>query len=347
MEFGLFMEFTAPEGTPDQETFTDGFALVDDAEAMGVDSIWLAEYHFSPFSVLSAPITVASAVASRTRRMRIGFGVVLLPLSNPIRVAEEMATLDHISQGRLDFGIGRGTFPDHHDAFASPYPESRTRFEEYLEIILQAWTTEQFSYEGEHYNCRELKVKPKPFQDPHPPVRIGVTSQDTFPIIGRMGYPIFINPSRVFSLNELAPCIEEYRSAWKQAGHEGNGEVGLRVPIYVAETAQQAYDEPMESTVTSMQGLSTRVAGSADREGTTGDWHAQAERIGAMTYDDWLRDKVVFGTPEAVVERLSQLIEDLGLSQIVYEINFGRRIPKELQFNNLKLINERVLPQLR
>ncbi len=93
--------------------------------------------------------------------------------------------------------------------------------------------------------------------------------------------------------------------------------------------------------------MSTRVAGSADRAGTTGDWHTQAERIGGMTYDDWLRDKVVFGTPEAVVDRLSQLIEDLGLVQIVYEINFGRRIPKELQLNCLKVINERVLPHLR
>ena len=347
MDFGLFLEFTAPEGTPDHETFTEGFSLVDAAESMGVDSVWLAEYHFSTFSVLSAPITVATAVAARTRRMRIGFGVVLLPLSNPIKVAEEVATLDHISQGRLEFGIGRGTFPDHHDAFNSPFPESRTRFEEYLEIIRQAWTTDQFSFEGDHYTCNELKVRPKPLQSPHPPIRIGVTSEETFPIIGGMGYPIFINPSRVFSLDELAPCIQAYRRAWKEAGHPGNGEVGLRIPIYVADTAQRAYDEPMESTVSSMQGLSTRVAGSADREGTTGNWHAQAERIGGMTYDDWLRDKVVFGTPEAVVDRLSQLIEDLGLSQIVYEINFGRRIPKELQLNCLKLINERVVPQLR
>ena len=133
MEFGLFLEFPAQDGATDQEAFSQGFALVDEAESMGVDSVWLAEYHFSPFSVLSAPVTLATAIAARTRRMRIGFGVLLLPLRNPLRVAEEGATLDHISQGRLEFGIGRGTFPDHHDAFNSPYPESRGRFEEYLE----------------------------------------------------------------------------------------------------------------------------------------------------------------------------------------------------------------------
>ena len=228
MEFGLFLEFVGLDDITDQQAFKQGFAMVDEAERMGVDSVWLAEYHFIPFSVLSAPITVATAVAARTERMRIGFGVVLLPLGNPIRIAEEIATLDHISQGRLEFGIGRGTFPEHHDAFNSPYPESKGRFEEYLEIILKAWTSEQFSFEGEHYQCHDLSVRPKPFQKPHPPIRVGITSGETFPIIGRMGYPIIINPSRVFALSELAPYIQEYRAAWKEAGHPGEGEIGLR-----------------------------------------------------------------------------------------------------------------------
>jgi len=140
MEFGLFLEFPAQDEATDQEAFARGFELVDEAESMGVDSIWLAEYHFTPFSVLSAPLTVATALAIRTKRVRIGFGVLLLPLNNPIRIAEESATLDQISQGRLEFGIGRGTFPDHHDAFNSPYPESRGRFEEYPE---QLWPPPQ------------------------------------------------------------------------------------------------------------------------------------------------------------------------------------------------------------
>ena len=262
MEFGLFMEFPAPDGYTDQQTFQQGFTLVDEAESMGVDSVWLAEYHFSPFSVLSAPLTVATALAARTKKIRLGFGVLLLPLNNPIRVAEEVATLDHISQGRLDFGIGRGTFPDHHDAFNSPFPESRGRFEEYLEIILKAWNTEQFSFEGEHYQCHELKVRPKPYQDPHPPIRVGITSAETFPIIGRMGFPIFINPSRVFSLPELAPSIQQYREAWKQAGHPGEGNVGLRVPVYAADKAEDAYNQPTDG----------KRHGVGDQPGQPGGW---------------------------------------------------------------------------
>jgi len=83
MEFGLFLEFPTPDGYTDQESFAQGFTMVDEAESMGVDSVWLAEYHFSPFSVLSAPFTVATAVAARTKRIRLGFGVLLLPLNNP------------------------------------------------------------------------------------------------------------------------------------------------------------------------------------------------------------------------------------------------------------------------
>ncbi|PKB72161.1 MAG: hypothetical protein BZY87_01685 [SAR202 cluster bacterium Io17-Chloro-G6] len=344
MDFGLFLEFSGQEGENEAQVFQRGFSLIDEAETMGVESVWLPEYHFIPFSVLSSPLAVATAVAARTKKMRIGFGVYLLPLANPLKVAEEVATLDHISNGRIEFGVGRGTFPEHHDAFNSPFPESRGRFDEYLEIILKAWTTDEINFDGQHYQCQGIRVKPKPVQNPHPPVRVGVTSADTFPIIGRMGYPIFINPSRAFALSELAPHIEEYLKAWKDAGHPGEGEVGLRVPIYVADTEEKAYSQPKESAVASITGLAARVASSASREGTTGDWQAQSDRIATMSYDDWLRDKVVYGTPDRVADRLRQLIEELQLTQIVYEINFGRQIPHELQRNNLRLITEQVVP---
>jgi len=347
MEFGLFLEFSGAEGEDEAKVFQRGFSLIDEAESMGVESVWLPEYHFIPFSVLSSPLAVATAVAARTKKIRIGFGVYLLPLANPLKVAEEVATLDHISNGRVEFGVGRGTFPEHHDAFNSPFAESRGRFDEYLEIILQAWTMDEVNFEGDHYRCQGIRVKPKPVQSPHPPVRVGVTSAETFPIIGRMGYPIFINPSRAFALSELAPHIEEYLRAWKDAGHSGAGEVGLRVPIYVADTEEKAYSEPRESALTSMTGLAQRVAVSASREGTTGDWQAESEHLANMTYDDWLRDKVAYGTPGAVVERLGSLQEELGLNQIMFEVNFGSLIPKERQLSCLKKFTQEVMPQLK
>ncbi len=346
MHTGLFLEFPALDDVTDQQAFQNGFQMAEEAERLGAESVWLAEYHFIPFSVLSSPVMVATAIAGRTERIRIGLGVLLLPLGNPIRIAEEIATLDHICQGRLDFGVGRGTFPEHHDAFLSPYPESRGRFEEYLEIILKAWTTEQFSFEGEHYKCHDLAVRPKPYQKPHPPLRIGVTSAETFPIIGRMGYPLFVNPSRVFALDDLAEHVKAYRKAWQDAGHPGEGSIGIRLPVYVADTQEKAYEEPRESMTTQMTGLSQRVAASADRVGTTGNWQAESDQIARMDYDDWLRDKVVVGTPESVLDRLLQLTESLQLSHIVFEHNSGRRIPHDLQMNSVRLLMDKVVPHL-
>ena len=346
MELGLFLEFPVREGSNENEAFKESFALVSQAEELGVPSVWMAEYHFNPGRVLASPVTILSAIAGRTQHIRLGTAVLLLPLANPVRVAEEIATLDQISDGRVEFGIGRGTFPNVHDGFGVPFEESRGRFEESIEIILKSWTTETFSFEGEHFNIPEVSVNPKPFQTPHPPIRVGVTSAESFPILGRMGFDILINPSRVFTLAELRPSIDDYRRAWKEAGHGGHGKVGLRIPVYLSHDAQKAHDEPMESALFSVGRLSDRVASYAGHVGTLGDWGAQAERVRAMTYDDWLRDKVAYGTPEAVTGKLNSLTEELGLDQVMFEINFGNLIPLENQANSLRLMMEEVAPNL-
>ena len=347
MKFGLFHEFPCHGDLSQREVFAESFELVDEAERLGTDGVWLAEYHFLPQrSVLSSPVTVATAIAARTSRIRIGLAVQVLPLANPVRLAEEIATLDHISQGRLDFGIGRSTFSFIYEGFGMDFGESRGRFDECLEIILKGWSEDQFSYEGDFYKFDNSSVVPKPYQQPHPPISVGVTSAETFPMVGRMGYPILINPSRVFSLAELKDHIAEYQKARKEAGYEGKGAVGLRVPIYLAETAEAAYEEPRPSTEEAMVRIGEIVASTAHGVGVTDDRIAQSDRIKAMNYDDWLRDKVVFGTPEAAVDRFRELQEDLGLTEIIYEVNFGCQIPHERQVNTIRLLTEQVVPHL-
>ncbi|MDE2778353.1 MAG: LLM class flavin-dependent oxidoreductase [Chloroflexota bacterium] len=346
MQLGMFLEFPRPSGASYREAFDSSFALVDEAESLGVDSVWLAEYHFNPGRVLSSPILIATAIASRTERIRMGLAVQCLPLGHPVRLAEEAATLDQLSNGRLEYGVGRGTFPNVHEGFNTPFAESRGRFEESLEVIKKAWTEETFSFEGEFFQIRDLCVEPKPVQDPHPPIRVGITSAESFPITGRMGFPILINPSRVFTFDELAAHIDAYRKAWREAGHEGEPEVGLRVPIYVAETEEKAYSDPREGAVFMYQRLGNRVMSYAEYGATTGDWQAEADRILGMEYDDWLRDKVAYGTPDQVAERIGQLRDSLGLTQFIYEIDLGNQLPHELQLNSLRLFNQEVVPLL-
>ena len=347
MDFGLFIEFAIHDDFTHAQAFQEAFALVDAAEAMGVESLWLAEYHFQPDrSVLSSPVTVGSAIAARTQNIKIGLAVYVLPLSNPIRIAEEVATLDHISGGRLDFGIGRSAFPRVYIGYGMAYEESRDRFSECLDVILKAWTMDRFSFQGEYYSFEDVCVIPKPLQKPLPPIRIGATSVETFSLIGRMGYPIFINPSRGSSLLDLAPHIQEFRSARKASGYDSKVDVGLRLPVYVAETVERAYSEPEESTMYGIRRLAGAVAGTTTQSGIHDDRSVQAERLTGMSYEDVLRNMVVYGTPEMVVERLQELQEELGLTQIIYEVNLGCRIPHELQLNCIRLFNERVVPHL-
>src|SRR5437867_7858436 len=166
MDFGIFMEFEIRQGGEQASAFREGFDLVDAAEAWGLDGVWLGEMHFTPTrSVLAAPIVVASSIATRTTRLRIGMAVQVLPLNNPLRIAEEAATVDHLGEGRFDFGTGRSGFPRVYDRYGIPYAESQARFREALEIILEAWKGEPFSYAGEHYRFETPRSHPAPISD--------------------------------------------------------------------------------------------------------------------------------------------------------------------------------------
>ncbi len=161
-EFGMFHEFQCPAGTSQPAAFAESFAQVDAAERWGLDAMWLAEIHVAPErSVCAAPLTIASAIAARTTRMRIGTGVQVLPLCHPLRIAEEAATVDQISQGRLIFGVGRSGFPRTYEAYGVPYGESRERFAETLEIIKQAWTEELVLVFGQVLQIRQCPADPE------------------------------------------------------------------------------------------------------------------------------------------------------------------------------------------
>jgi alkanesulfonate monooxygenase SsuD/methylene tetrahydromethanopterin reductase-like flavin-dependent oxidoreductase (luciferase family) len=350
VHIGLFIEEMRQGSSQDQTAaFRDIFEVADRAEAWGIDCVWLGEIHFTPTrSVISASLQVASAIASRTRRLHIGTAVQVLPLNHPLRIAEEVATIDHISQGRFEFGIGRSGVVRTYDVYGVSYAESQARFREALEIIRLAWKGEPFSYTGQFYRVDNATVVPKPYQQPHPPIRMATTSDETFPLAGRLGLPIFVG-LRTTEIPDLQEQLAPYRQAWREAGHPGEPSVYLRIPVYVSATEQGARDEPRESmwsffarqTELARSAVGRAGAGPADRR------RMQAERMASLTYDDVLAKKVVFGTPAGVVDRLNQLREELGLDGIVAELNPGGRIPVERETESLRLLTHEVLPCFR
>ena len=170
----------------------------------------------------------------------------MLPLSHPLRLAEDVATVDHLTRGRLEFGIGRSGLPGHYQGFNIPYTESRGRFLETLDVLRKAWTEERFSHEGQYFQFRDVCIMPKPYQKPHPPMRMAATTEETYPIVGRLGLPVFM-ALRTTSITDLKRFIGGYHAGWAEAGHPGRGSVGISMPVYVAETARQAREEPEAS----------------------------------------------------------------------------------------------------
>ena len=309
MEFGMFHEFQRRPGQTEAEAFADSFAQVDEAEAAGLDVMWLAELHNAPErSVLAAPLNIASAVAMRTKRMKIGIAVQVLPLCHPVRIAEEATTVDHISHGRLIFGVGRSGFPRTYEAYGISYAESRERFAEVLEILKRAWTQETFSFHGQFYHFENICVVPKPYQSPYPELRIAVNSPDLYQQTGEAGMPIFV-ATRLGDLDELVPNLRVYREAWAAAGHPGDGKVYLRVPVYIAETEQQAREEPHESVMFFYKYLGERIEASALQEGARAieNRAERGQRLQTIDYEDVLKSKIVVGTPAMVADRLAGL----------------------------------------
>jgi alkanesulfonate monooxygenase SsuD/methylene tetrahydromethanopterin reductase-like flavin-dependent oxidoreductase (luciferase family) len=346
-EFGMFHEFQCPAGKSQPDAFAESFSQVDAAERWGLDAMWLAEIHVAPErSVCAVPLTIASAIAARTSRIKIGTGVQVLPLCHPLRVGEEAATVDQISHGRLIFGVGRSGFPRTYEAYGVPYGESQERFAETLEILKRAWTEDPFSYSGKYYKFENVRLTPKPYQKPWPEIRIAANSPDTFPAIGKLGHGVFV-AVRLGTLSELAPNIRAYREAYKAAGHPGEGKVFLRAPVYVAETADQARSEPEESIMYFYRYLGERLEDSATRAGVRAieDRAARGRRLQTITYDEALRDKIIVGTPDQVTDRLMQLKEELGLDGILAEMNCGTKILHSQVMKSLQLLCERVKPR--
>ena len=346
MEFGSFVEFHCREGVSQAGAFEESFAHVDMADRLGLDAVWLAESHFNPVrSVLASPLILASAIVSRTKRIKVGTAVHVLPLGNPLRIAEETASLDHISRGRFEFGVGRSGLPGSYEGYNMPYDESRERFYEYLDIILKAWTNERFSYAGKYFSYDDVCLVPKPYQTPHPPIRVAATTPETFSTLGRMGLPIFIG-LRGVGLSQAADYVGTYRDAWEKAGHEGPIDVSLRVPVYVAETEEKALTEPEESFMRQVRRLGSQLASSAGRPGATlGEERVKrSQQLATLTWEQMRSEKVAVGTPEMVVDRLREMKETLHLSGVVAEFNAGDLIPQEKAATSLRLFCERVAP---
>lgn len=357
---GIVMECDYRIGTSQKEAFSEAFSLADTAEKHGIDGVWLAERHFAAHkrptdpmgggipSVISVPLVMAGAIAARTQNIKIATGVSVLPLCHPIRLAEEVATVDHISQGRLIFGIGRSSFPKSYQGYGVPYSESRDMFQENLDIILKSWTEERLNHEGKYYTFEDVAVMPQPYQTPHPPIIIAANTPDTFPVVGHQGFPLATG-LRGSDIPTAAKSLQLYKDAWKESGHTGEPEIYMRIPVYVHEDPEKAKLNPKEGAMNAFRRQAenavnaVKSAGPDDAENLA----RRAEVLSNLTYEDLLEGRLAYGTPEEVIEKLKYAEQEMGLTGIVIEPNVGGLLDKDQINESVALIAEKVSPKLK
>jgi alkanesulfonate monooxygenase SsuD/methylene tetrahydromethanopterin reductase-like flavin-dependent oxidoreductase (luciferase family) len=350
MKVGLFSELQCPPDKSVPQAYDDLVEEAVIADQSGFGTYWLAELHFvRDFSVMAAPQLVAATMAAKTRRLRLGIAVFLLPVHHPLRLAEEAATLDILSDGRLDFGAGRGhPFTRVYEGFEVPASESRQRFDECLEIVRRAWTEPRLTYRGKFNSFDDFELLPKPLQKPHPPIYIGVGSPESFLSAGDKGYNLLC-PAQVIPLPALKEMIAGYRERARGAGHPlASLRVAMLLPVFVAENQKEAESVPRTSFMRYYETAGRIGAEFIRRQGLSEQfkiYEGIGSFIGSMSYERLLRDHAVVGEPASVRERLAALGEEFGLDEIVAWVNMGG-LDHEKIVSSMKLLGEKVIPYL-
>jgi alkanesulfonate monooxygenase SsuD/methylene tetrahydromethanopterin reductase-like flavin-dependent oxidoreductase (luciferase family) len=348
MRFGLF--FQAPErpGETHAQRFGEMLDLAVLADSLGFDVAWLAEIHFgAAFSLLSSPLMAVPVIAQRTRRIRVGTAVTLLPLHQPLACAEQAATADILSGGRLELGVGRGSIPTQFHGFRVPVSENRARFAECLDIIRLAWTRDRFSYDGKFHQVENLAVVPKPLQRPHPPIRVAVHTLESFTHIAELGVPIYSGTTTT-PLPLLRECMTAYRDKLAAAGHAwGPEQMALMQPVHIGPTSAAARDAMRPGVLQYYKNLETIFSSLPD---SYADHLPRLkyirETIADLPYDKFCRDQAVFGDAAEVVDRLQRAKEEFSLSQIICWFDQGSMLPRAEVERVMRRFAEEVMPKL-
>ena len=349
MKFGIFFQMPCADWQSPLQRYQETLDLIQLGDELGFDYSWLAEMHFNPrHCITPSPLLVCAAAAQRTKRIRLGVAVNLLPLHHPIRLAEDLAELDLLSNGRVDFGVGRGFQTDHYQGFDVPMKESRERMVEILEMVVKAWTQERLTFEGKYYSAKDLLVVPKPLQEPHPPVRIAAGSPDSFELVGKLGYAMHASPIAV-PMPELRKGVETYRQTLMAGGHPINGEeLSLQIPVFVAKSGEEARTatEPgvtyhLDSVISLFRSPEAQEAAKKDPRAAEG-----LERVHSMTYDGW-DEFSIYGDPASCIEKLQAYEQDFGPWEVNCVFNPGGLIESSRVAESMKLFAKEVMPHFR
>lgn len=313
------------------------------ADGLGFNSVWLPEHHFGGFGVLPNPAPFLGYVAARTQRVNLAAATVLLPCNQPLRVAEEWAVLDVLSNGRAIFSAGRGFDEREYRAFEIPFSESRTRFDEELEIVRKAWTEENWTFHGQHHVIPDpVTVYPRPIQQPHPPVYVACFSEPTMQVAARMGFNIIFAPFAAAMLfGSLQQAADKFRAYAREAGHP-DARVMCSYFTALADTAEEQ-QAAKERLLFYLKGIIPALPADRSRIPPHIAYFADiADRIQGMSWENLGERSIVAGSTEQVIEQLKR-VETAGIEEVICYFNFGAH-PHDRVIRQMERFAAEVMP---
>jgi alkanesulfonate monooxygenase SsuD/methylene tetrahydromethanopterin reductase-like flavin-dependent oxidoreductase (luciferase family) len=341
MKFGVLQFFSWPERRVALETvYERAFDRIRIMDQTGYDAVWLAEHHFSSFSICPSIHMMGVHIAARTKNLRIGTAVSLAPFYHPLRLAEEVALLDVLSGGRVNWGAGRGYQMTEFQAFGVPPEDSYPRFRENVQIVLEAWTHERVSFKGRFWQFDDVEVLPKPAQKPHPPVWLAASSAEAINWAGENGFSIMMDPHS--SHTQIGEKRAFYRDALARHGFSIEGrDVPMARLVAIARTRDEAERIAREGAIWTVQshrkpGLQgIQVQSELNRKHFTVPDIAQGGSSDAV--ERYLNGVILWGTPDEVVDDIQRLREEIGLDYLLCA---------PLSHSSFVLLTDEVLPRL-
>jgi alkanesulfonate monooxygenase SsuD/methylene tetrahydromethanopterin reductase-like flavin-dependent oxidoreductase (luciferase family) len=321
---------------PYTEFYRRMFEQAEELDKLGFDHIWVTEHHFGDYGgSVPHPPTFLSALARGTRRIRLGVAISVLPLHNPLEVAESYAMVDVISNGRLDFGIGKGSEPLEYRRLKVRQEESTTRLKEGTEIIRQAWSEGEINFKGDLFEYQGFRVLPKPVQRPHPPVWVGCArSDDTFRWAGAYGFNLMTLPYLYKEPHVLPGLVKVYRDALVRAGHDSAAvQILGKFHVYVSDSLDRALSEAAPY-LANYQLVHAAVDPNRKDPGFLIVRDAQTQLT---------RGFVIAGDAQRCIDTIHRWREQVGLTTMSGTFHFGG-MPQDLALKNIRLFAERVIP---
>ncbi len=239
MKFSTFHLCPQPAEWTVEQVYAYECQVIEWADELGFDCAWIAEHHFRDYGVVPNTMVLFANLAARTRRIRLGNAIVIMPFHHPLRVAEEAAMVDILSGGRLNFGFGRGYQAVEFAGFGVPMDDTRTRTDEALEILLQAWEGKPFSYHGKYFTMEDIQVVPTPKQKPHPPVFVASINPASIRHYAPKGIPFMVSGQE--SLTQLRESCQMWRDIARAHGHDPEEkDIVVSRPVFLANTNEEA-----------------------------------------------------------------------------------------------------------